>query len=101
MKQVDTVTRRVGEPAMFLAEAAALLPPEVVGAGSDPGCIGFGSKAPDEELKPLASCAKPMAGGSVRKTEYTFFKKVSPTSHISLKSPPLRAPASKIAPAHM
>lgn len=95
------MTRRVSEPAMFLAEAAPLPPPEVVGAGSDPGCTGFGSKVPDEELKPLASCAKPTAGGSARKTEYTFFKKVSPTIHIAPKPPSLRAPASKIAPAHM
>ena len=57
-----------------LAEAAPVkpppeLPPEVVGAGSDPDCTGFGSKVPVEELKPLASCAKPTAGGSALKTE--------------------------------
>jgi hypothetical protein len=72
---------------------------EVEGAGSDPDCTGFGSNVPDEELEPSASFAKPIARGSARKTLYTFFRKVSP---IIQKSPPtVRAPQSKMAPAHI
>ncbi|KAJ8580534.1 hypothetical protein M405DRAFT_48478 [Rhizopogon salebrosus TDB-379] len=51
---------------------------EVGGAGSDPDCTGFGSNVPDEELKPSASFAKPIARGSARKTLYTFFRNDNP-----------------------
>jgi hypothetical protein len=60
-------------------------------------CTGFGSEDPIEELKPLASWAKPTAAGLARKTEYTFFRKVSPT----IQAGALPIPISKIPPAHI
>ena len=88
VKQETTIARRVSETAMFLLiEVAPTWLPlvaEVVGAGSDPGCTGFGSNVTFEEPRPLASWANPTEAGSARKTEYTFFKKVSPTIHMSL-----------------
>jgi hypothetical protein len=105
VKQADTAARRISETAMSLfAEVAPTDPPselslEVEGAGSEPDCTGFGSNVPDEELKPSASFAKPIARGSARKTLYTFFRKVSPI--IQKSPPPVMTPQSKIAPAHI
>lgn len=116
MKQVATATRRVSETATFLlVEAAPKRPPalplpeleleEEVDEGDDPVtviCIGFEPLVPLEELKPLASCAKPTAAGLARKTEYTFFRKVSPTIQAGTPTPaPTVVPRSKIPPAHI
>lgn len=49
------------------------------------------------------SCANPIDGGLDRKTEYTFFKNVSPTTQLGFPSPPtmvLPSERSKIAPRH-
>lgn len=63
-----------------------LLLPVVVGEGMllllEPVVVGedvlpFGAPDPPATLE---SCANPIEGGSARKTEYTFFKKVSPTT---------------------
>ena len=58
-------------------------------------CTGFESEDPVEELEPLASWGKPTATGLARKTEYTFFRKVSPTIQAGV----LLMPISKIPPA--
>lgn len=83
---------------LLLLELPLELAQVLVGRGVKPvTCTGFGSEEPVEELKPLASWAKPTAGGLARKTEYTFFRKVSPT--IQLGTLPM--PISKIPPAHI
>jgi hypothetical protein len=99
------VARRISETTMsLLAQRAPTspspeLPLEVEGAGSELDCIRFGSNVPDEELKPPASFAKPIAKGTARMTLYKLFRKVSP---IIQKSPlPVRTPQSNMAPAHI
>jgi hypothetical protein len=112
VKQAATVARRVNEIAIFLLEEAAPMrpPPELplVEVGVDDPendtCIGFGEvvEVPVEELKPLASCAKPTEAGLARNTEYTFFRKVSPTIQEGApEPPPVMVPISKIPPAHI
>jgi hypothetical protein len=111
VKHVATVARRVSETAMFLlAEATPVRPPEppllpVEVGVADPEketCMGFGVELPVEELRPLASCAKPTEAGLARKTEYTFFRKVSPTIQEGTPVPlPVMVPISKIPPAHI
>lgn len=112
MKQPATEARRVSDKAMSLigeSDPELVLPlvefplplelvEVLVGRGTKPvTCTGFGSEAPVEELNPLASWAKPTAAGLARKTEYTFFRKVSPTIHAGT----LPIPISKIPPAHI
>jgi hypothetical protein len=105
VKQADTAARRISETTMsLLAQRAPTspspeLPLEVEGAGSELDCTRFGSNVPDEELRPSASFAKPIARDTVRKTLYTFFRKVS--SIIQKSLPPVRTPQSSIAPAHI
>jgi len=110
VKQVATVMRRVNGIATFMLEAAAPMrpPPELplVEVGVDDPendtCTGFGEEVPVEELKPLASCAKPTEAGLARNTEYTFFRKVSPTiQEGALELPLVMVPISKIPPAHI
>jgi len=58
--------------------------------------------APDPPAT-LESCANPIEGGSARKTEYTFFKKVSPTTQEASPGPGevlLARPISMMAPMH-
>jgi hypothetical protein len=113
VKQAATAARTVSETAMFLlVEAAPKTPPGLlpelpleVAEGTDPDtdtCSGFEPLVPVEELKPLASCAKPMEAGLARKTEYTFFRNVSPTIQAGTLVPePTVLPISKIPPAHI
>jgi len=55
-----------------------------------------------EVLDPLASCAKPTAGGFAWYTEYTFFRNVSPTIQDGVPWPlPTVLPMSKIPPTHI
>jgi hypothetical protein len=107
VKQAATATRTVSETAMFLlvevAPKTLPLEPEVA-EGVDPNrsCIGFEPLVSAEELKPLASCAKPVEVGLARKTEYTLFRNVSPTIQEGTLEPvPTVLPISKIPPAHI
>jgi hypothetical protein len=108
VKQPATEARRVSDKAMLLIgetdpelvlfELPLELAQVLVGTGVKPvTCTGFGSDDPVDEFNPLASCAKPTAGGLARKTEYTFFRKVSPTIQAGV----LPIPISKIPPAHI
>lgn len=115
MKQAATDARRVSEIAMFvLADAAPRrgtpepleLPVEV--AVEVVTFAGLGLEVPvvvvvvEEELRPLASCAKPTAAGLARKTEYTFLRNVSPMIQVGTPEPlPTLVPMSKIPPAHI
>lgn len=110
VKQPATEARRVSDKAILLigeADPEFVLPlfelplelaQVLLGRGVKPvTCTGFGSDDPVDEFSPLASCAKPTAGGLARKTEYTFFRKVSPTIQAGV----LPIPISKIPPAHI
>jgi len=77
----------------------------LVGTGTEP--VGFEladdppEGVPVELLNPLASCAKPTAGGFAWYTEYTFFRNVSPTIQDGTPWPlPTVLPISKIPPTH-
>lgn len=106
VKHAATEVRRVSEIAMFLLveadprrgllELPLELPLEVA-VGVDPEV-----EDPVEELRPLASWAKPTAAGLARKTEYTFFRNVSPIIQVGTLEPlPILLPISKIPPAHI
>lgn len=83
---------------VIMVDDLPLLLPKPVVVVEEPLPLG----APDPPAK-LESCANPIEGGSARKTEYTFFKKVSPISQEGLPEPEgmsLPRPRSKMAPRH-
>lgn len=111
MKQAATDARRVRETAMFVLGDAAPMRglPELLELLVDVAVeldtfAGFTVEVPVAVgvLKPLASCAKPMAAGLARKTEYTFLRNVSPIIQVGMPEPlPTLVPMSKIPPAHI
>lgn len=106
VKKAATDARRARETAIFdLGDAAPRrgLPELLVEVAELVTFAGFGFEVPVAVvLKPLASCAKPIAAGLARKTEYTFLRNVSPIIQVGTLEPlPTLVPMSKIPPAHI